>query len=280
MNDFTSLVDFFKAGYDQAATTAQLFLNSIASQLSLIGIIDIIAIALLLGWLVRKLRRSDLIKVLPRLIFLLIAILIARLLGLWGLFYFGGALLVISLLSLATLYAPEVKGLLEVQFKRRAHTHKAQPISTADIQSMIKSVSEAMAVLLRSQKPVLIVIKKGKNVNRLIDNGNKMNTQLTPDLLIDLFDSGSALSKGAVVIDGNQIVASGSTLFKPNAKVLFSTTNPSVMRAAKDLKAVVIVSNKTIGDINLLDGENTYKNLSPQDLRKLLQNIFIYNKEV
>lgn len=279
MEIIDSLINFLQTGINEAASTTQLFIEVALTRLSVIGILDIVIIVAILTWLFRQLRRSDLIKVLPRLLTLLLIMLVARLLGLWSVFYLTGFLLVISLLALGSLYASEIKSILELKVAKPVDPHKAHPISTADLQTMIKAISEAMAVLVRSQKSALIVIKRHKSINRLAENGSKMNSVVKAELLIDFFTSGSNLSKGAVIIEGNRIVSAGSTLWRPNAKVLFSITNPQVMQVADDLDAIVIVANKTIGDINLLVGDDKYKNLSPQDLTRLLQNILIYHKE-
>ena len=274
--DLEQITSFISSGIQQAQSTALLFLESVTSQLNLLGILDIAAIFGLLYWISRKLRRSELQRAFPRLLILLAISLIARLIGLWALFYFTSGLFVISVLAVASLYAAEIKALLETAETKHQY-NRPQPITTADLQTMIRSVCEAMAVLVRSQKSVLIVIKKHKPVQRLIENGTKMHAPAKPEAIIDIFSGTSQLAKGAVIIEGNHLVSAGSTLWQPNAKVLFSATNPAVMRVARDMKAVVILSNKTIGDIHVLDGENSYKNISPQDLVKLLQNIFIYH---
>lgn len=279
MEQFQPVLDFVQTGVDQIYATANLFWLSLVNQLNLVGVIDILLVFAVLWWLYKKLRRTDLIKILPRLFLLLIAILIARMLGLWALFYFGGLLLLISLLSVSSLYATDIKSLLETAVGKTPHDNKSHPITSSDIHSMIRSVTEALSVLVRSEKAALIVIKRGKPLAKLVDNGTKMNSIVKSELLIDFFSSGSDLSKGAVILEGNRIMAAGSTLWQPNAKVLFNSTNPLITRVAEDLDAVVIVSNKTIGDIHVISDDDVYKNLSPKDLTRILQNLLIFNRD-
>lgn len=279
MDIITIITRALSEQWEQSVSTATLFWATLVSSLSVASIIDILLVFAILWWLYKKLRRSDLIKILPRLFLLLLLILVARLLGFWALFYAGGFLLLISLLAIASLYASEIKNILEVQYAKVVSSHTAHPVSTADRQAMIKALSETLAVLVRSHKSALIIVKRSKPLTRLAENGTKMNSSVKPELMIDFFSSGSSLSKGAVIIEGNRITAAGSTLWRPNTKILFNTNNPAIIRVAKDLGAVVIVVNRTIGDINLLVGDDSYKNLSPQDLTRLLQNILIYNKE-
>lgn len=263
----------------QIRETAGLFWDGLVHQLSLISIIDAVLVFALLWWIYRKLRRSELIKIFPKVFLLLVFILLARVIGLWAVVYVTSAILIIVLLAIGALYAPDIKHILELDIKLKYHPRALMTqVSTGDIQSTIKTVIEALAVLTRAQKPALIIIKKDRPLTRLVENGTKMNSLLKPDLLIDFFTSGSELSKGAVVIEHNKIVAAGSTLFRPHTKILFNPTNPLLQRVAKELGAVVVVSNKTAGDIGLIHGEHSYKNLELADLSRLLQNILVYRK--
>jgi len=129
--------------------------------------------------------------------------------------------------------------------------------------------------LVKAQKPALVVIKRDGSLTRLIENGTKMNSKVKSDLIIDFFANGSTLSKGAAVIDGDRIIAAGSTLLKRGGRVLFNTNNPAIKRVAKDMGGVVVITNKTIGNIAVLTKDDIYKNLSPQELTRILQTILI-----
>ncbi|MFH0905561.1 MAG: diadenylate cyclase [bacterium] len=261
------------------ANTGAIFWENIIGGVSLVGLIDIALVFCLLWWIYRRLRRSDLIKVFPRIFGLVFLMLVARMVGLLALFYVSGFLLVMVLLSLAVLYAPEIRHLLESQML--SHPTQTAPTAVAspvDVQRMIKVLGEALSVLTRAQKSALVVIRKDKPLSRLIENGTKMNSLVRAELLIDFFASGSTLSKGATILDGNRIVAAGSTLFRPHAKILFSANDKSVRLAAKELKAVVVVASRTLGDTTVLYGDDIYKHLAPPDLVRVLQNIFVHAK--
>jgi diadenylate cyclase len=274
MNLWLKLIEQFQLSGHAATETARLFWQGIANQISLLGLVDVALVFGLLWWIYRKLRQTDLIKIFPRILWLLVIVLVARMLGLLALFYVAGFLLVIVLLAIGALYAPEIKRVLETPAELPKDTAKNR-FSTGDLQSMVQAVGEAMAVLTRSHQPALIMIRTDKPVTRLIETGTKMNAQVRSELLIDFFASGSNLSRGAVIIEGNRIVAAGSTLLRPNAKVLFSATNATIQKVAKEFHVIVIISNKTIGDVSLVYRDDYYKHLSPRDLTRVLQTILV-----
>ncbi len=282
MNWWDIFISQIGTSFRQIGETAGLFWSGLTDQFSLIGLIDLVLVTYILWWLYRKLRRSELITISPKIFILLIITLVARILGLWALFYLSGALLVVVLLAVAALYAPEIKQILtsDVKIPLPATGRILPPrgVSTTDSQTAIKTIIEAIAVLTRAHKPTLFVIKRDKPLTRLIENGTKMNSPLRSDLLIDFFSSNSVFGKGAVIIEGNKIIAAGSTLMRPKARVLFNPTDPTIQKIAKDLNAVIVLSNRTTGDISVVCGDNTYKNLPLSDLSKLLQNILVYHR--
>jgi len=241
---------------------------------SIISILDLILVFALLWWVYRKLRRTDLMKILPRLIFLLIITLIAHLFGLWALYYVTGFLLFSCMVAIGAMYAPEIKQILEVRDLVQT-AHKSVRATTGDLRGMIKTITEAAAVLTRAHKPALIMIRTDKPVTRLIENGTKLHSKLTLEFLVELFSGHSELSRGAVILDGDRVVAAGSTLLRAKAKILFNPGSPEIRQAIKETNAVGIVLNKTFGDITLLVGEQTYKNLTASDLDALLSRLLV-----
>lgn len=277
MNLWLKLIEQIQLSLATMTETAALFWRGVWAQFSLLGLIDIALVFAVLWWLYRRLRRTDLIKIFPKILFLLLLALLARTLGLWALFIVASSLTLVALLAIAALYAPEIKAVLEASGLKLASAVHQPRASVGNIQQMIQAVSEAVAVLARAKKPALIIIKKDKSLVRLIDNGTKMNSVATSELLIDFFGNGSVLGRGAAIIDGNRIVSAGSTLLTPRAKVLFSAVNPVIKKVAKDWGAVIVVVNKTIGDVSLVVGEDVYKNLTPAELSRRLQAIFVYS---
>lgn len=278
--DFWSQLVFdFKAALSGAMVSLDSVANTLSVHISLVSLLDLALVFGLLWWLYRRLRRTDLLKILPRLFLLLLILLIARIFGLWALYYLSGFLLFAAVIAIGAMYAPEIKHILEIsKVSGHDNTHKSVRVSTGDTRSAIKTIVEAIAVLTRSNKPALIIIRTDKAVTRLIDNGTKLNTKLSLEFLIELFSTNSELSRGALVIDGDRIVAAGSTLLKPKTKVLFNPNNPDIKKAVSDLNVIAIVLNKTFGDISVIANSATYKNLTPGDIDQILTKLLITSK--
>jgi diadenylate cyclase len=258
------------------ANTAGLFYDGVVANISIIGLLDVVIVFALLWWVYRKLRRTDLIKILPKVFILLIFMLVARILGLWVFFYLSTGLFVIVLIALGALYAPEIKKVLEVSASLPNRNIPKSSPSTGEIQTTIKILVEAFSVLAKAKKPALVVIQADKPLNRLIENSAKMHSSLSIDLLIDFFGNGSELALGAAVVDGQKVIAAGSMLGNKK-RLLFNADDPHIKRIAKDFGAVIIISNKTTGELTVIHQDHAYKHLSPKDLAQVLQTALIYS---
>lgn len=269
-------INHISESLETISNTAILFYQGVLSNISIIALIDIVLVFALLWWVYRKLRRTDLIKILPKIFILLIFMLVARILGLWVFFYLSTGLFVIVLIAIGALYAPEIKRVLEVSspFPNR-RIPKSLP-STGEMQTTIKILVEAFSVLSKAKKPALVIIKGDKPLNRLIENEAKMHASLSIDLLIDFFGNGSDLAFGATVVDGGRVVAVGSKLGNKK-RLLFNADDPHIKRIAKDFGAVIIISNKTTGELTVIHQDHAYKHLTPKDLAQVLQTALLYS---
>ena len=72
MNLWLKLIEQIQLSWATVESTAALFWQGIAGQFSLLGLIDIVLVFAVLWWLYKKLRRSDLIKIFPKILFLLL----------------------------------------------------------------------------------------------------------------------------------------------------------------------------------------------------------------
>jgi diadenylate cyclase len=275
---FNVAVEQFRIAWLQVVTSVSLYWQTSVSQLSLVTLVDLGLVALLLWWIYRRLRRSELIRVLPRLIALMAVVLVARLLGLWALYYFGGSLLVISILALAALYAPDFKMLIEGPkgIGRTTPIRLNDNATPAEVQTMIKHLVSALSVLSRNRTPAIFVVRRDKPVGRLIETGTKMEAPIEPGLLIDLFTPGGTFAKGAAILDGAKLVGAGSSLLRMGARIPFDPDFHMIRRVASDFGAVVVVIGKSGEEITLLHRDQIYRRLEPQDLQGVLQRIFTF----
>ncbi len=271
MDISTQILSRWQADLQHIVSSAQIMVETISQNLSPLTAVDILLTFILLWWLYRKLRRTELIKVLPRVILLLIGLLASYIIGASVLFYVFTGLLLMTLVATGSLYAPEIRILLQ------GHVAESAPgsrITTAGQQGVIKVISHAAETLLNARKPALFIIKKGKPLTRLAEQGLKLNLPLKAENLVDAYLTKGEAANGAAVIEGGRLIALGASL-KPRTRVQFTPGSATLKDTVKEFNAVAIVVNHIGGGISLLYQNHAHKHLAVRDLEKMLESILI-----
>lgn len=267
---FVQILERWHSDVQHIVSSALTLGETIDQNLSPLALLDILLTFLLLWWLYRRLRRTELIKVLPRLILLFIALLVTYVAGVPVLFYVIGGLLLVTLVSIGSLYAPEIRVLLQGHAVEVPGTR----ITTAGQQGAIKAIGHAAETLLAARKPALFIIKKNKSLTRLAEQGLKLNLPLKSENLVDAYLTKGEANNGAAIIEGNRLIALGAAL-KPRTRVQFTPGSATLRSVVKDFNAVAIIVNHIGGGISLVYQNHVHKHLGVSDLEKMLESILI-----
>ncbi len=264
------------------------------------SVLDILLVTIVFGLLLYLLRDTE-AQTLLRGVFLLV-ILITFLTSLVNLPAFTWLVQTISpalILAVPVIFAPEIRRGLERMGSisnlgswRRSKGSKA----SMEMEYMLDSVTKAVVQLAERRHGALIVIRRRESLDKYYKNGVIMDSDLTPQVLLQIFYPNTPLHDGAVIISDNRIKAAACVMPLSSSGVLNSTADRSLglrHRAAMGISEVsdalaVVVSEET-GTISIahrgrlirrLDGERLLNSMraiitvdQPIDSSKL-KNIF------
>jgi diadenylate cyclase len=142
--------------------------------------------------------------------------------------------------------------------------------------SVIGEVVKAVAQLSQEKRGAIIAIQREVGLMEYVESGKRLQAEVSTELLSTIFAPYTPLHDGAVIIDGNYIVAAACIL----PLTQFPVYDPSIgtrHRAAIGLSeetdaAVVVVSEET-GNISLAVGGRLEKTLSPDQLEGRLEKL-------
>lgn len=257
---------------ERLRTSGELFYFQIRESFSLWSVVDILLVAVFLWFLWSKFKSSRLIRALLRLALAVVIAFIAKVLGLVTLFYLSAVLGLWFLIGIPLLYSDEIKTLLEGWSRVPAVAEKK--LSPPHIKNLVKGLSDALAALSRAQVASLFVVRWGKPLRRLVEAGTSLNTPVEAAFLVDLFSHPGRLSRGAVIIEGDRVVAAGSSLGLGDAsRIVINVQNPLFKQIASDYEAIVLLTDRSSGQIGLIFGPDTYQKLTPAGVVRVLTNI-------
>lgn len=243
--------------------------------IKLIPVIIDIAIVIFLIYkfffLTKNSRITQLIKGI--LIYILITAL-SSLLQLTIINYILKSFLSYGVITLIVIFQPELRRALEQlgsnKFTKFIGIEKDKYIQTKeDIYKIVIAATE----LARSRTGALIVLEKDIRIKDIIESGIVIDSEISPQLLVNLFVPNTPLHDGAVIISGNKLVAAACILPLASdqdiAKEL-GTRHRAALGISKESDAVAIVVSEETGKISLARNGMLLIDVEEETLKQIL----------
>ena len=131
----------------------------------------------------------------------------------------------------------------------------------------------ASVELSKSKIGALIVIERDIKIQDVISTGIPMNADVSPQLLVNIFEPKTPLHDGAVIISGNKISAGACVLPLADdndiAKEL-GTRHRAAIGISKESDAIVVVVSEETGKISIAKDGTLIADVSEDALKKIL----------
>lgn len=145
-------------------------------------------------------------------------------------------------------------------------------ISTKTKEDIYKIVIAATE-LSKAKTGALIVIERDIKIQDVIAGGIPMNADVSPQLLVNIFEPKTPLHDGAVVISGNKIAAAACVLpladDKDIAKEL-GTRHRAAIGISKESDSIVVVVSEETGKISVAKDGTLIADVREDVLKKIL----------
>ncbi len=159
--------------------------------------------------IIRGTRAEQLVK---GLIVLLVAMIISDQSGLDALHWTLRQTMTVGLIAIPIVFQPELRRALEHLGRGKIFQTSYFSWNSQDFDSMLDELIKAIPVLVKRRIGALIILERTTGLKEYKDTGIAVNGLVTAELLVNIFFPRSPLHDGAVIIQGNQIVAAGCYL--------------------------------------------------------------------
>jgi diadenylate cyclase len=122
----------------------------------------------------------------------------------------------------------------------------------------------------------IIVLERRIGLRNYIESGIPLDATLTYDLLGSIFQTGSPLHDGAVIVQGDRVAAAACFLplsVNPQVSRALGTRHRAALGLTEENDAVAIVVSEETGDISLALGGMLERRLSGDQLRDRLKTL-------
>jgi diadenylate cyclase len=257
-------------------------LTFVFERLDPFGILDVLLVTVIFFIILRWLRDTQAL-VLLRGVLLVIA-LISLLTSLEVLPAFSWLMrttLPALLFVIPVIFAPEIRRALERLGRAGAILDGGRGPASTEIQDTISAVVSATARLSDRNHGALIVLQRNDNLEEYINSGVRMESEVSPELLLQIFYPNTPLHDGAVIIVGSKLVSASSVLPLSASGVLSKSPERQMglrHRAALGISevsdAVAVVVSEEIGSISVVNAGRMIRRLDSERLENILRALY------
>jgi diadenylate cyclase len=131
----------------------------------------------------------------------------------------------------------------------------------------------ASTTLAAQRTGAIMVVEREMGLRTYIETGIGLDALLTYDLLISIFNPGTPLHDGAVVIQGNRVAAAACFLpltVNPELSRQLGSRHRAAIGVTEDTDALAVVVSEETGVISLVSGGVIRRGLDGRSLKQAL----------
>ncbi len=194
--------------------------------------------------------------------------LLAELLSLRTLSWVFEKLWTVGLFSLVVIFQPEIRKTLS-RLGQRTGISVIKPVE----ERVVDRIVRACSFLSDRQIGALIVIERGQNVEGVVEGCVLVDSLVSVELLITIFNPISPLHDGAVVVRGDRLLYASCILPLSKSAELpkkYGTRHRAALGISEETDALCVVVSEETGEMSLAIGGKLQRNLDPEILKELL----------
>ena len=243
--------------------------------ISFIDIIDILIVAYIIHRIMKLLKDTSAERLIKGIIILVGIMLLASMLHLTMISWLLQQALNVGLFAIVVVFQPELRRLLE-QIGKGNFSRLIVPADAPDeVESMITATVSACADMSRTKTGALIVFERRERLGEIISTGTMVDAAPSAELIKNIFFKNSPLHDGAMIVRAGRVCAAGCVLPLSGNQSLsrdLGTRHRAAVGMSESADSVLVVVSEETGSISVAIGGMLKRHLSPDMLRKLLEN--------
>lgn len=258
-------------------------INLFSNPLSLIlDLLDIAIISFLIYTTIKFIRDTRAAQLLKGIVLLFVILIVTNWVGLTGTHYILNTFLEFGVLALIIVFQPELRSALEQVGRNgifQAISQKTHMLEddNEDKYIAIDAICNAISSLSATKTGALIVMEDKTRVGDIIRTGTRIDANISPEILLNIFYPKAPLHDGAVIIRDFKITAAGCFLPLSTKRVAsdLGTRHRAAIGMSENSDAIIIVVSEETGIISLAQEGNLTRNYSPELVKTILTARFI-----
>ena len=249
-----------------------------------IDFIDIILVAAIMFWIYRATRGTNAPYIISGIIMIYLMWVVVRTLNMELLSNILGQFVSVGVIALIIVFQPEIRRFLQmIGMRQKRFNFIARIFNRNDNTSVtiIAPIVQACREMSAHKTGALIVIGRQSDLRLITEGGIAIDAKISTPLLENIFFKNAPLHDGAVVIEGDRIVAAKCILPVTQSDVpkSYGTRHRAAIGMSEISDAIILVVSEESGGISSAHGGTIHRDIAPDQLANLLQRHFGANRQ-
>ncbi len=246
----------------------------LVQRLTWLDVLDILLVALTFFWIfytLRGTRAMPLVRGIAAL--LLVMALINRLVYLRAFSWLLQQILPALLVAIPVVFQPELRRALEQLGRGQIFRFMALP---QEMEQLVQDVTNAALQMAQRHVGALIVFERHTGLREYIETGVPMESRVTPELLITIFNPATVLHDGAVIIRQGRIAAAACVMPLTTAYLAdrqLGLRHRAALGITEESDAVALVVSEERGSVSIAHNGHLIRDLEAARIAPLLHTL-------
>lgn len=251
---------------------------------TLIDLIDIVLVATIMYWIYRVTRGTNAPYIFSGIIAIYLLWVVVRALNMELLSSMLGQVISVGVIALIILFQPELRRFLQLIGLRQKHFNFISRIfSTTEEEQLtvnIEPIVTACRDMAETKTGALIVIRQESDLRLIAEGGIAIDAKTSVSLLKNIFFKNAPLHDGAVIVEGDRIVAAKCILPVTQSEVPkdYGTRHRAAIGMSEISDAIIVIVSEETGGISIAQGGELRRNIEPVRLQQTLQRFLVRNE--
>lgn len=247
-----------------------------------ISLLDILLVWVLVYTALNLLKRTRGIQLLKGILIILILKVAFNIIGLTTMSYIVDQLVTWGVLAIIIIFQPEIRRTLEHigRFDIVNILFKNQNTDNKEKYKVINIISNSAKYMARRRIGALIVLENFTGLDEYSEAGIKLNSEISEELIINIFIPNTPLHDGALILNKEKIIAASCVLPLSDSRDIdnkYGTRHRAAIGLSEITDSLVVSVSEETGDISIAKNGKLFTCLDEMKFKKFLADNWLIN---
>ena len=237
-------------------------------------ILDLTIVIYIIVKILKLAKKSRAIQLIKGIVFFILITWISGLLNLNIVHSVLTAFLPSGVIALVVIFQPDLRRALEqLGTNKLTNFFGMEKSLEARTRENIYKIVIAVEEMAKTKTGALIVIQRDISLSDIVATGIEMDSEISPQVLVNIFVPKTPLHDGAVIINNNKIVAAACILPLANSTDIskdLGTRHRAAVGISKEYDAIAIVVSEESGKVSIAKDGTLIADVKEEALKKIL----------